>query len=311
MRVIAVVVTYNRLAILKECIAAVEAQERKADKIIVINNGSTDGTLNWLNTQPGITTITQENSGGAGGFYRGIKEAYLSGADYIWLMDDDTIVRPDTLHHLLSALEKLTAADDEFGFVASKVVWTDGSQHLMNRVEEVPAFEGKQSREYYKAKGIVPIMAATFVSVLLSREAVKRAGLPLKSFFIWHDDIEYTVRVTRTGMKGGLVPESIAVHKTPTNYKDDIYRDDAKNAWKYKYGLRNQLYCRRHDKSYGSFVRNILKRSVALPVKILLKRKTGKWPFIKAVWQSCWSALWFNPAKEFIEDDHLKTATGK
>jgi rhamnopyranosyl-N-acetylglucosaminyl-diphospho-decaprenol beta-1,3/1,4-galactofuranosyltransferase len=302
MSVIAVVVTYNRLDLLKECVAAIEAQERKPEGILVINNGSTDGTLAWLNSKPNITTITQANSGGAGGFYTGIKEAYKSGADYIWLMDDDTISRQDSLSKLLGAYNVLAPEDDEFGFMASKVVWTDGNQHLMNRVEEVPVLEGKQSREYYKEKGIIPIMAATFVSVLLSRTAVKKAGLPLKSFFIWHDDIEYTVRITRCGFKGGLVPDSIAEHKTPTNYKNDLYLDDAKNAWKYKYGLRNQLYCRRHDKSYGSFLRNVLKRSVALPLKILVNRKEGKWPFIKAVWQSCWSALWFNPAKEQVED---------
>ena len=78
----AIVVTYNRLSLLKECIHGILSQTKKADNIIVINNQSTDGTGEWLATQP-VTTITQENKGGAWGFFTGIKSAYESGADWI------------------------------------------------------------------------------------------------------------------------------------------------------------------------------------------------------------------------------------
>src|SRR4028119_2142102 len=102
MKIIAVIVTYNRLALLKKCIAGVQQQSRRPDGILVINNSSTDGTVEWLATQE-VTVVTQPNLGGAAGFSTGIKEAYKRGADWIWLMDDDTI--PTS-----SALEKLTNA---------------------------------------------------------------------------------------------------------------------------------------------------------------------------------------------------------
>ena len=99
--VIAVVVTFNRQQLLSECIAALRNQTRKVDKILVINNGSTDDTINWLNNQADIEFFSQDNVGSAGGFYTGIKMAYDSGYSWIWLMDDDGYPKADALEMLL------------------------------------------------------------------------------------------------------------------------------------------------------------------------------------------------------------------
>ena len=94
MKVIAVVVTYNRLELLKRNISCLR-RNRPLDTILVVNNGSTDGTAQWLATQSGLHVINQENVGGSGGFYTGIREAFLQEADWIWCMDDDVFPRPD------------------------------------------------------------------------------------------------------------------------------------------------------------------------------------------------------------------------
>ena len=65
MQVTAVIVTYNRLELLKECIAAVKAQTYKPSFILVVNNDSTDGTTEWLNQQSDLIVIHQPNKGGA------------------------------------------------------------------------------------------------------------------------------------------------------------------------------------------------------------------------------------------------------
>ncbi|RZK13649.1 MAG: glycosyltransferase, partial [Hymenobacter sp.] len=74
--VAAVVVTFNRLADLKKCLDTLREQTRPLDTIFVINNGSTDGTDEWLATQPDLRVTTQANLGGAGGFATGIDTAY-------------------------------------------------------------------------------------------------------------------------------------------------------------------------------------------------------------------------------------------
>ncbi|MBI1933772.1 MAG: glycosyltransferase [Ignavibacteriales bacterium] len=80
-KICAVVVTYNRLKLLQECIEALKNQTIKLDEIIVVNNNSKDGTTEWLDKQKDLTNIHQENLGGAGGFQNGMKEAYIKGFD--------------------------------------------------------------------------------------------------------------------------------------------------------------------------------------------------------------------------------------
>ena len=93
MKIIAVVVTYNRLPLLQKNIDCLR-QQKPLTAIMVVNNGSTDGTAEWLHEQPGLTVVTQANVGGSGGFYTGIDLAYKEGADWIWCMDDDVFPRP-------------------------------------------------------------------------------------------------------------------------------------------------------------------------------------------------------------------------
>jgi GT2 family glycosyltransferase len=88
-KIAVVLVTYNRLYLLKECLTSLRKQTYKPDKIIIINNDSTDGTTDWLDEQTDLEVIHQANLGGAGGFYTGIKLAYEQGFDFIWVMDDD------------------------------------------------------------------------------------------------------------------------------------------------------------------------------------------------------------------------------
>ena len=75
MNIIAVVVTYNRMELLKRNIRCLQ-QNKPISSIVIVNNGSTDGTTEWLAAQEGLTIINQTNVGGAGGFYTGIQYAY-------------------------------------------------------------------------------------------------------------------------------------------------------------------------------------------------------------------------------------------
>lgn len=101
-KIAAVVVTFNRLELLKQCIDSLRNQTHKLDEIIIVNNSSTDGTIEWLNQQKDLTIITQENSGSAGGQHTGIKIAYEKGFDWIWCFDDDCFVETNALEELVA-----------------------------------------------------------------------------------------------------------------------------------------------------------------------------------------------------------------
>ena len=132
MKVNCVVVTYNRLALLRECLAAIEKQTYPIHKVIVIDNCSTDGTEDFLKAyavRPQFQVIrTEQNIGGAGGFSLGVKTSALGGGDYTWMMDDDTIPSPEALE----ALMQTASQSNDIGFVCSKVLWTDNTIHPRN-----------------------------------------------------------------------------------------------------------------------------------------------------------------------------------
>ena len=103
MRVCAVVVTFNRKALLRVCIGSLLAQTRPLDKIVIIDNASTDGTDALLREEfAGLDVLSLPvNSGGSGGFHAGMKWAVERGFDWVWVMDDDVRMRPDALETML------------------------------------------------------------------------------------------------------------------------------------------------------------------------------------------------------------------
>ena len=233
--VFAIVVTYNRKVLLQECLAALAAQTRPLDRVIVVDNASTDGTADLVRSDhPEVELLAlPDNQGGAGGFHEGLKAAHAAGADWIWLMDDDTIASPEALAELLAAPAALDGLAPP-KLLASKVVWTDGSLHPMNH----PGFERDNTERFVESceQGFLPIRASTFVSLLVHRSAVDEHGLPHKHFFIWSDDIEYTARVTRRHA-GYLVPDSVVVHKTKAPYT--AVTD---TGGRFYYHVRNSVY---------------------------------------------------------------------
>ena len=101
-KIVAIVVTYNRCKLLEECIEALLNQLYDGLDVLVVDNNSDDGTEDFIkkkykNNKRIIYKNTHANLGGAGGFNFGMKEAIKLKYNYLWLMDDDTIVKEDSL----------------------------------------------------------------------------------------------------------------------------------------------------------------------------------------------------------------------
>jgi GT2 family glycosyltransferase len=211
-RVTAVVVTHDRRELLAEALAAVAAQTRPPDAVIVVDNASTDGTPGLVRERFPETDLLSlaVNTGGAGGFAAGISRALdAPGTGLLWLMDDDTVPEPGALAALLDARGR---ASGEPALIASRVVWTDGRDHPMNTPRVKP---GASRAELAAAAtlGCRPVRSASFVSVLVDAAAVRERGLPVADYFLWNDDFEFTTRLLR-GRRGLLCPDSVVVHKT-------------------------------------------------------------------------------------------------
>lgn len=245
-KVAAVVVTYNRLELLKNCIHSLRNQTLKLDEIFVINNSSTDGTLDWLKQQNDLTVITQGNTGSAGGQYTGIKTAYNKAYDWILCTDDDTFFWADYLTTLLSfALTKNSL------FLGGTVT-NENNEILINHrgllkekiikdMIQIPISIDDYSSE------IVPVQFISFVGMLINRSVIEKIGLPNHKFFYQHDDVEYCFRISKY-FSGLLIPSAKVVHKEPAaqtfiKFKNLRERkNQAVNITRLSYDVRNLTY---------------------------------------------------------------------
>lgn len=198
-KIACIVVTYNRLLLLKSCIEAIKNQSYNDFDIIIVNNGSSDGTTEWLSTQKDFIVINQNNSGGAGGFHNGIKYAYNHGYDYFWIMDDDGLPDKKCLESLLKG------AKMGFHYVAPILYTIEGICHhplILNTKCNIISHEG-----------------GPFNAILLSKDLIKDIGLPNKHYFIWGDEFEFVNRIKENYFHVALVKEAIHYHKIPENSK--------------------------------------------------------------------------------------------
>lgn len=239
-RIAAVVVTYNRKELLGECLDALDKQTAASQMdILVIDNASTDGTKAMIESREPSDRLryfnTGSNLGGAGGFSFGMRAAVEQGYELLWLMDDDCIPHENALEELLAAADVLP---EPWGFLASRVEWTDGSLCRMNEVKLV-----QPPRESH---GYPLCRQASFVSLFVPAAIVRDAGLPLKEFFIWGDDVEYTRRISAM-YASFYVPQSVVAHKTKNNAGSDISRDSVERLERYRYAYRNEVYIARQE----------------------------------------------------------------
>ena len=244
MKIIAVVVTYNRLALLQRTIAALKTQTRPLDAIVVVNNGATDGTADWLEAQQGQEDFTQDNVGGSGGFARGIREAVQMGADRIWCMDDDVFPRPSCLERLLEAAA--THPDAAIlaprRFMGDKIICHDFTRY--NLTNPLASMYGGKLR---KCPPTAPTYVAgtAFEGPLISRQVVDTVGLPNAELFIFCDDTDYCLRTHLAGLHLLYVPQA-EMDKAEFFTEDTWAERETKKKWKRYYQVRNATYLSHH-----------------------------------------------------------------
>ncbi len=202
MRVLAVVVTFNRLSLLQRLVARLE-EIGDLDGVLVVDNASTDGTAEWLaGREPQSSAVPvrhrtlDRNRGGAGGFHHGLAWAVEEGADRVWLMDDDGLPDPDCLATLL--------AHDGLDFWGPLVVDEEAPDRLVFPIRlpgGTSVVHDVGTAERAAGGGVLDGIVIPFNGVLVTRELVERIGLPREEFFIWGDDHEYRLRAEAAGAR--------------------------------------------------------------------------------------------------------------
>lgn len=299
-RIAAVVVTYNRLELLRQCVAALLAQRDAVCDILLVDNASTDGTAAWAEQfaaqHPAFQyRNTGANIGGAGGFNFGMRWAAEAGYEYVWIMDDDCLPRPDALAKLLEA-DALLGGPEQYGFLSSTVLWTDGSECKMNRQK---LQTGVQLPQALSAQGLQPVAQATFVSLLFPAQVIRAAGLPIKEFFIWGDDVEYTRRLAvRMGLPCYWVGQSQVIHAMAQNSGSSIAADAPGRIDRYRYAYRNEAYLYRQEGVRG--VCYYLAKCALNAARIVFTAKGQRLRRLRVLTGSMIKGFSFSPAVETL-----------
>jgi GT2 family glycosyltransferase len=232
-----VVVTHNRADLLERMLDGLATQTRPADTVFVVDNASTDHTRKVLDARPDLplrAIHSDDNLGGAGGFHLGVKQAYDSGHERIWLMDDDVVPAPDCLEVMLAhdgpclmaVREDLTGA-----LVEKSAVRFDLHNPLSVRPKTASVDSTYSSRAAMPAE--VEVEAVAFEGFLVHRRVIDEIGLPDPSYFIFYDDVDFALRARRAGFPVVALRDAVLVRQL------DFNQQHALDTWKGFYMYRN------------------------------------------------------------------------
>lgn len=260
--VIALIVTFKRKILLEKVIASLLGQTHGLQKIIIVDNNSNDGTDDLvhqlINSYPDVIEYfnTGANLGGAGGFAYGFEQLAGREYDYLWLMDDDLLPSVDCLEKLLlcphgDIIQPLRKNIDGTIAELSPIRFDlDDFFKILPKKGTVQSFLTEQPF----VKGSISIDGVPFEGPLIKKNVIDIVGSPEKRFFIFYDDMDYSLRAKKHGFRIFCETDAIATRLLVNNQKNDL------SSWKGYFMLRNlfRLY----------FTHSVKKTSYAKPFLI-------------------------------------------
>lgn len=265
-----VIVTYNRLNLLKECINNVLIQSYPVNKVVIVNNSSTDGTKEFLERFTDDNKFDVYNSdtnyGGAWGFYKGLQLMENYDFDYVLLIDDDAIIENNFFELMNKNIKKYPNYSSYSSTVyVNNNIDVGHRMHLENKlfVKFKPVHKDLYSEDCFECD------TATFCGLLIKRDILIKIGLPEEDYFIWFDDMEYSLRILK-------YTKILNINNAVINHKTVAPFAQAPITWKNFYGERNYLLMvKKHFSRFSYFyiiVRKLIKLGL-LKVKCIFGNK--------------------------------------
>ncbi|CAM4306347.1 glycosyltransferase family 2 protein [Vreelandella rituensis] len=299
-KVIAVVLTYNRQDLLQQCLDAIYSQTYSCDQVVVIDNASDDGTqkmLSGLNYPNLKVYLLSYNVGAAGGFNAGFRIAYQEGADYVWMMDDDVIPEPCALQRLTEADSTLDKNGIDRAYLISTAFTENGYVTNSPSINETKNHIGYKDWPKFVQYGVVAVGRATFVSILIPRGTLEKYGLPISDMFIWGEDTEYTLRITKD-VPGFVVGASRVMHLRQEKGVLNIASESSEARLKYyRYLIRNRIFVTRKYRPIRMLLM-IMYLDLYMILKLLRKGRLKKASIVTI---GLVEGFLFSPAVEYMD----------
>ena len=220
--VTATVLCHNSIDSLIEVLEAVSMQSVTPSRVVVVDNGSSDGTKEHLGSLSWIEAVRLDENQGVGAGHNRAIEIALSDpeCDYVWLLEHDSVPARSCLEELMRAVTRLKAGDEEIGALMPRRARRD-------ELGSLPAAQGLRS-------GTI----MTFNGVLLPRSTVEAVGPLREDFFVGLEDSEYADRIRVNGLPIYEVDSSLLTHEN----KGMRRRGIAPSVGRSYYSIRNSVF---------------------------------------------------------------------
>jgi GT2 family glycosyltransferase len=217
------ILNWNDYSKTLSCLETVQKLDYASCKVIVVDNGSTDGSVERIRAAfPDVDLVhASENLGFAGGHRLAVNRALEAGAELIWLLNNDTVIRPDALTALVDAYGRHGSA--LYGSVTvesldnMRIVFGGGwklnpaTGNPLYKKEYNP-FEGRPYHECFPERHEMTMADLNGSSFMIPLEVIRRDGFMDESFFMYVEETDYCIRLAKCGVPSILVPASIVVH---------------------------------------------------------------------------------------------------
>lgn len=230
-KVSVIIPTYNSYKTLKSCISSIQKQSTKPVEIIVIDNGSTDGTSAKIKIKfPQVKLLTlYKNTGVTGGRNAGIKKASKF-SNYLLFFDHDMIADKN----MISELIKIAESSFEIGIVTPKIYYYGNKKRIWSAGTGINLWTGKiifrggeDTGQYEKIEEVQVAPAA----ILVKRNAMKKLKFFDDAYFVSYEDTDFCFRARELGFKTFYAPKAISYHILSWDPKDDIDRVLSRAYW--------------------------------------------------------------------------------
>src|SRR5262245_12731674 len=283
-----ITLTWNSYEVTRDCLLTLTKLDYPNFEIIVVDNGSTDGSQDQLNRDfPDVRQIrNSSNLGFSAGNNVAIRDALTRHADYLLLINTDTFVRPSFIRDLVAAGE----SDAGIGLLSPKIYYSEPPDRIWyaggvrKPFRGLPKHLGLHQRDDGSNNKTRTATFFTGCALLIKAAVIRHIGLLDEIFFLGFEDADWSVRALQAGYKGVYVPAAVIWHRD--GYATHKNLGEAARGFHF---MRNRiLFARKHleHKHWPVFMLSIVKDAALRTMVELSRSDVGK---VKALYQGIWS----------------------
>lgn len=230
-----------------ECLESIKKSDYPNYEIILVDNGSLNEETDIIRHKFPETLIIKNNDnlGFTGGNNIGTKRALENGAQYVWLLNNDAVVEPNTLKELIRIGEE----DFEIGLLSPVIHYYDSpdkiqscGSYLDDDNLRITLLKNPNDKKINS-----PSLVLWGTALLIKRQVIEKIGYLDEKLFAYYEDSDYSLRSLKNGFKNKVVVTSKIFHKT------DVDPQNKKPAYYYFYMVRNEYFFWKENRAYSSY----------------------------------------------------------